>query len=55
MKRSPPEVFEFGGVAVGNAEAIRIALAHVRRAAPAAGVLNDIVAIAMEEWRRRAR
>ena len=34
MKQSPPEVFKFGGVAVGDAEAIRIALAHVRRAAP---------------------
>jgi aspartokinase/homoserine dehydrogenase 1 len=34
MKPSSPEVFKFGGVAVGNAEAIRIALAHVRRAAP---------------------
>lgn len=27
-----PDVFKFGGVAVGNAEAIRIAIAHVRRA-----------------------
>ena len=34
MTKSPPEVFKFGGVAVGDAEAIRIALAHVRRAAP---------------------
>src|SRR3954453_20370899 len=34
MKRSRPEVFKFGGVAVGNAEAIRIALGHVRKAAP---------------------
>jgi len=34
MKQSLPEVFKFGGVAVGDAEAIRIALAHVRRAAP---------------------
>jgi aspartokinase/homoserine dehydrogenase 1 len=34
MKSARAEVFKFGGVAVGNAEAIRIALAHVRRAAP---------------------
>jgi len=34
MKQSLAEVFKFGGVAVGNAEAIRIALAHVRRVAP---------------------
>src|SRR3954454_20160970 len=34
MKRSRPEVFKFGGVAVGNAEAVRIALGHVRKAAP---------------------
>src|SRR5216684_54923 len=34
MKDTHPEVFKFGGVAVGNAEAIRVALAHVRRAAP---------------------
>ncbi|HSY47314.1 MAG TPA: bifunctional aspartate kinase/homoserine dehydrogenase I [Thermoanaerobaculia bacterium] len=32
--KSRPEVFKFGGVAVGNSAAIRIALAHVRRAAP---------------------
>src|SRR5256886_16177831 len=39
MKQSRPEVFKFGGVAVGNAEAIRIALAHVRRAAPNVAVV----------------
>src|SRR5258706_820695 len=39
MKQSRPEVFKFGGVAVGNAEAIRIALAHVRRAAPNVAVI----------------
>lgn len=32
MKSPRPDVFKFGGVAVGNAEAIRIALGHVRRA-----------------------
>ncbi len=39
MKRSSPEAFKFGGVAVGNAEAIRVALAHVRRAAPNVAVV----------------
>jgi bifunctional aspartokinase / homoserine dehydrogenase 1 len=39
MKSAGPEVFKFGGVAVGNAEAIRIALAHVRRAAPNVAVV----------------
>ena len=39
MKSARPEVFKFGGVAVGNAEAIRIALAHVRRAAPNVAVI----------------
>jgi len=39
MKQSRPDVFKFGGVAVGNAEAIRIALAHVRRAAPNVAVI----------------
>src|SRR5207302_9662383 len=34
MKSACPEVFKFGGVAVGDAAAIRTALAHVRRAAP---------------------
>src|ERR1043165_7915826 len=28
------DVFKFGGVAVGSAEAIRIAVAHVKRSAP---------------------
>ena len=39
MKPVRPEVFKFGGVAVGNAEAIRIAVAHVRRAAPNVAVV----------------
>jgi aspartokinase/homoserine dehydrogenase 1 len=39
MKQSRPDVFKFGGVAVGNAEAIRVALAHVRRAAPNVAVI----------------
>jgi aspartokinase/homoserine dehydrogenase 1 len=39
MKSARPEVFKFGGVAVGNAEAIRIALTHVRRAAPNVAVV----------------
>ena len=39
MKSVRPEVFKFGGVAVGNAEAVRIALAHVRRAAPNVAVV----------------
>src|SRR3954447_22278524 len=39
MKPVRPEVFKFGGVAVGNAEAIRIAIAHVRRAAPNVAVV----------------
>ncbi|MGA8809710.1 MAG: bifunctional aspartate kinase/homoserine dehydrogenase I [Thermoanaerobaculia bacterium] len=34
MTSAHPEVFKFGGVAVGNAAAVRIAIAHVRRAAP---------------------
>ncbi len=33
MKSAHPEVFKFGGVAVGNAAAVRIAVAHVGRAA----------------------
>src|SRR5437763_11552378 len=37
--KSRPYVFKFGGVAVGNAAAIRIALAHVRRAAPNVAVV----------------
>ena len=39
MKSAPPEVFKFGGVAVGGSEAIRIALAHVRRVAPNVAVV----------------
>ncbi|MEA2336019.1 MAG: bifunctional aspartokinase / homoserine dehydrogenase 1, partial [Thermoanaerobaculia bacterium] len=39
MKSARPEVFKFGGVAVGNAEAVRIALGHVRRAAPNVAVI----------------
>jgi len=39
MKSARPEVFKFGGVAVGNAEAVRIALGHVRRAAPNVAVV----------------
>jgi bifunctional aspartokinase / homoserine dehydrogenase 1 len=39
MRRSRPEVFKFGGVAVGDAEAIRIALGHVRKAAPNVAVV----------------
>ncbi|MBV8547197.1 MAG: hypothetical protein JO088_20840, partial [Acidobacteria bacterium] len=39
MKPVRPEVFKFGGVAVGNAAAVRIALGHVRRAAPNVAVV----------------
>ncbi|HEX3071405.1 MAG TPA: bifunctional aspartate kinase/homoserine dehydrogenase I [Thermoanaerobaculia bacterium] len=39
MKQARPEVFKFGGVAVGNADAIRVALAHVSRAAPGVAVV----------------
>jgi len=39
MKSARPEVFKFGGVAVGNAEAIRVALGHVRTAAPNVAVV----------------
>ena len=39
MKSARPEVFKFGGVAVGNAEAIRVALGHVRMAAPNVAVV----------------
>ncbi|MEA2413917.1 MAG: bifunctional aspartokinase / homoserine dehydrogenase 1 [Thermoanaerobaculia bacterium] len=39
MKSARPEVFKFGGVAVGNAAAVRIALGHVRRAAPNVAVV----------------
>jgi aspartokinase/homoserine dehydrogenase 1 len=39
MKSARPEVFKFGGVAVGDAVAIRIAIAHVRRAAPNVAVV----------------
>ncbi|MDP9359968.1 MAG: hypothetical protein M3P29_00815 [Acidobacteriota bacterium] len=52
MKQSRPEVFKFGGVAVGNADAIRIALAHVRRAAPGVAVvvsaMNGITDLLLE-------
>ncbi len=34
-----PQVYKFGGVAVGSAEAIRRAVAHVRRAAPNVAVV----------------
>src|SRR5258706_4990138 len=43
MKQARPEVFKFGGVAVGNAEAIRVALAHVRRAAPNVAVVVSAI------------
>lgn len=33
------QVFKFGGVAVGSAEAIRVAVEHVRRAAPGVAVI----------------
>jgi len=36
---SRPQVFKFGGVAVGSAEAIRAAAAHVREAAPDLAVI----------------
>jgi aspartokinase/homoserine dehydrogenase 1 len=36
---SKPQVFKFGGVAVGSAEAIRRAVAHVRAAAPNVAVI----------------
>src|SRR4051795_10570626 len=39
MKPVRPEVFKFGGVAVGSAAAMRIAVAHVRRAAPNVAVV----------------
>jgi hypothetical protein len=52
MRRSCPEVFKFGGVAVGNAEAIRIALGHVRKAAPNVAVvvsaMNGITDLLLE-------
>ncbi|HEX8169617.1 MAG TPA: bifunctional aspartate kinase/homoserine dehydrogenase I [Thermoanaerobaculia bacterium] len=35
----PLEVYKFGGVAVGSAEAIRAAVGHVRRAAPGVAVV----------------
>lgn len=37
--RSKPEVFKFGGVAVGGADAIRRAVGHVRAAAPNVAVV----------------
>src|SRR5207248_11248142 len=36
---SRPQVFKFGGVAVGSADAIRRAVAHVRAAAPNVAVV----------------
>jgi aspartokinase/homoserine dehydrogenase 1 len=52
MKQSRPEVFKFGGVAVGNADAIRVALAHVSRAAPGVAVvvsaMNGITDLLLE-------
>jgi aspartokinase/homoserine dehydrogenase 1 len=39
MKTLRPEVYKFGGVAVGSAEAIRRAVGHVRRAAPHVAVV----------------
>ena len=33
------DVYKFGGVAVGSAEAIRVAAAHVKRAAPGVAVV----------------
>jgi len=52
MKQSRPEVFKFGGVAVGNAAAIRVALAHVSRAAPGVAVvvsaMNGITDLLLE-------
>ena len=34
-----PDVFKFGGVAVGNAEAIRLAAGHIGRVAPNVAVV----------------
>lgn len=52
MKLAGPEVFKFGGVAVGNAEAIRVALEHVRRAAPNVAIvisaMNGITDLLLE-------
>jgi aspartokinase/homoserine dehydrogenase 1 len=52
MKQARPEVFKFGGVAVGNADAIRVALAHVSRAAPGVAVvvsaMNGITDLLLE-------
>ncbi len=52
MKQSRPEVFKFGGVAVGNADAIRVALAHVSRAASGVAVvvsaMNGITDLLLE-------
>lgn len=39
MPHAPIQVLKFGGVAVGSAEAIRAAAAHVKRAAPRAAVV----------------
>jgi aspartate kinase len=62
MTQSRPEVFKFGGVAVGSADAIRVALAHVRRAAPNVAVvvsamngITDLLLEAGQEALRRDR
>jgi len=39
MRQPQPEVYKFGGVAVGDARAIRIAAEHVRRAGPNVAVV----------------
>jgi bifunctional aspartokinase / homoserine dehydrogenase 1 len=39
VTRSGPQVFKFGGVAVGSVEAVRAAAEHVRRAAPNVAVV----------------
>jgi aspartokinase/homoserine dehydrogenase 1 len=52
LKRTRPEVFKFGGVAVGDAAAIRTAIEHVRRAAPNVAVIvsamNGITDVLLE-------
>jgi aspartokinase/homoserine dehydrogenase 1 len=59
MKQSRPEVFKFGGVAVGNADAIRVALAHVSRAAPGVAVvvsaMNGITDLLLESGQAALR
>jgi aspartokinase/homoserine dehydrogenase 1 len=50
--KSRPDIFKFGGVAVGNAEAIRIGLGHVRRAganvAVVVSAMNGITDLLLE-------